>query len=53
MSGMVAEGVPTTKAVYEYSVKHNIEMPLTKQAYEVLFKNKNIKSAINDLLELI
>jgi len=53
MHGMVAEGVPTTKAVYEYSKKHGIGMPLTHQAYEVLFENKNIKEAIKDLLRLV
>ena len=53
MHGMIAEGIPTTKAVYEYSSKHNIEMPLTHQAYEVLFENKNIKQAIKDLLSLV
>lgn len=53
MHGMIAEGIPTTKAVYEYSNKHNIEMPLTKQAYEVLFENKDLKQAIKDLLRLI
>jgi glycerol-3-phosphate dehydrogenase (NAD(P)+) len=53
MHGMIAEGIPTTKAVYEYSAKHKIEMPLTHQAYEVLFQNKNIKHAIKDLLSLI
>ena len=53
MLGMVAEGIPTTKAVYEYSTKHKIEMPLTHQAYKVLFENKNIKQAIKDLLNLI
>ena len=53
MHGMVAEGIPTTKAVYEYSSRHKIEMPLTKQAYEVIFEGKNIKQAMKDLLELI
>ena len=53
MHGMIAEGIPTTKAVYEYSVKHKIQMPLTHQAYEVLFNNKNIKKAIADLLDLV
>ena len=50
---MIAEGIPTTKAVYEYSKRHKIEMPLTNQAYEVLFENKKIKLAIRDLLSLI
>ena len=53
MHVMIAEGVPTTKAVYEYIIKHNIVMPLTHQAYEVLFRNKNIKQAIKDLLDLV
>ena len=53
MHGMLAEGVPTTKAVHDYSSKNNIEMPLTRQAYEVLFKKKNIKKAIVDLLDLV
>ncbi len=53
MHGMIAEGISTTKAVYEYSKKHKIEMPLTHQAYEVLFENKNLKQAIKDLLTLV
>ena len=53
MHGMIAEGISTTKAVYEHSKKHNLEMPLTTQAYEVLFENKNIKQAIKDLLYLV
>lgn len=53
MHGMVAEGIPTTKAVYEYSMKHRIEMPLTCQAYQVLFEKKDLRKAIVDLLNLI
>lgn len=53
MRGMIAEGVPTTKAVYEFSRQHNIEMPLTHQAYEVLYENKDLKKAIKDLLSLV
>lgn len=53
MHGMVAEGVATTRAVHEFSIKHNINMPLTSQVYEVLFNKKNVKKAIEDLLELV
>ncbi len=53
MHGMIAEGIPTTKAVYEYSSKHNIDLPLTKQAYEVIFEGKDIRKAMKDLLEII
>lgn len=53
MHGMIAEGIPTTKAVYEYSKENNIDMPLTQQAYEVLFENKGLKTAIKDLLNFV
>lgn len=52
MGGMIAEGVQTTKAVYEFSKKNNLYMPLTEQAYEVLYKNKDLKEAISDLLKI-
>ena len=50
--GMIAEGVPTTKAVYEFGRKNSLYMPLTEQAYEVLYKNKDLKEAISDLLKI-
>lgn len=53
MKGMIAEGIPTAKAVYDYSKKNDIDMPLTHQVYEVLFEDKNLKQAISDLLELV
>ena len=52
MKGMIAEGVQTTKAVYEFSKKNNLYMPLTDQAYNVLYKNKDLKEAISDLLKI-
>ena len=53
MHGMVAEGVKTVKAVYEFSKKHNIDMPLTHQAYKVIYESKHIKEAVKDLVRLI
>jgi len=52
MKGMIAEGIQTTKAVYEFSKKNNLYLPLTKQVYEVLYKNKDLKQAIYDLLKI-
>jgi|TARA_B100001964_G_scaffold245071_1_gene329676 glycerol-3-phosphate dehydrogenase (NAD(P)+) len=52
MKGRVAEGIQTTKAVYEFSKKNKLYMPLTEQAYEVLYKNKDLKEAISDLLKI-
>lgn len=53
MHGMIAEGVKTVKAVYEFSKKHNIDMPLTHQAYKVIYESKHIKEAVKDLVRLI
>jgi glycerol-3-phosphate dehydrogenase (NAD(P)+) len=53
MHGMVAEGITTTEAVHGFSIKHNIDMPLTNQAYKVLYEKKDITKAITDLISLI
>ncbi|MDD4495601.1 MAG: NAD(P)H-dependent glycerol-3-phosphate dehydrogenase [Eubacteriales bacterium] len=47
---MVVEGIPTTKAVYNLSKQYDIEMPITRQAYEVLFNNKNPELAVIELM---
>ncbi len=47
---MVVEGVTTTKAAYELAAKKNVEMPITTQAFEVLFNGKNAKQAVVDLM---
>ncbi|MBT4482529.1 MAG: NAD(P)-dependent glycerol-3-phosphate dehydrogenase [Candidatus Latescibacteria bacterium] len=47
---MVAEGVPTTKAVYEYSCRHNIDMPITEKVYKVLFGDISAKDAVSELM---
>ncbi|MBU90321.1 glycerol-3-phosphate dehydrogenase [Candidatus Woesearchaeota archaeon] len=52
MKGMIAEGMQTTKAVYEFSKKNNLYMPLTEQAYHVIYENKDLKEAISDLLKI-
>ena len=48
---MVAEGVKTTKAVYELSQKYKIEMPITKVVYEILYENLPPKEGIKKLME--
>lgn len=52
MKGMIAEGIETTRAVYEFSKKNNLYMPLTEQSYQVIYKNKDLKEAISDLLKI-
>lgn len=47
---MVVEGVKCASATYELSKKYNVEMPIVDEAYNVLYKSKNPKKAINDLM---
>lgn len=47
---MVVEGIPTTKAVYELAKDKNIELPITNEIYNVLFKNKDCSESVKDLM---
>ncbi|MCL1966381.1 MAG: NAD(P)-dependent glycerol-3-phosphate dehydrogenase [Fibromonadales bacterium] len=47
---MVAEGVPTAHSTYELAKKTNVEMPIVNAVYEVLFKQKNPRDAIEALM---
>jgi len=53
MHGMVAEGIKTAKAVHDFALKNNIDLPLTTQVYKVLYEKKELKRAIKDLVTLI
>ncbi|MBD3345913.1 MAG: NAD(P)H-dependent glycerol-3-phosphate dehydrogenase [Chitinivibrionales bacterium] len=47
---MIAEGVETTKSVYELAKKYGIEMPITSEVYKTLFEGKSAKAAAKDLM---
>lgn len=47
---MIAEGVKTTKSVYKLSIEKKVEMPITKEVYEVLFNKKKPKDAVLSLM---
>lgn len=47
---MVAEGVKTTKSVRDWSVKNNVEMPITHAVFSVLFENVDPKDALYELM---
>lgn len=47
---MVAEGIKTTKSVYDWAVKNNVDMPITAAVYRVLFENVDPKDALNTLM---
>ncbi|MEF3695470.1 MAG: NAD(P)H-dependent glycerol-3-phosphate dehydrogenase, partial [Candidatus Cloacimonadota bacterium] len=43
---MVAEGVATTKAVLELAQEKDVEMPIVKQVYQVLYEDKDPLQAV-------
>ena len=47
---MIPEGVNTTKAVYNYALKNNIDLPITKEVYEVIYNNKDPLEALDSLM---
>ncbi|KZN98960.1 NAD(P)H-dependent glycerol-3-phosphate dehydrogenase [Pseudobacillus badius] len=48
--GMVVEGVRTTRAARQLSLKYGVEMPLTEALYQVLFEGKDPKTAVDELM---
>jgi len=46
----IAEGIWTTKAVLTLMKKFNVDMPIAKEVYRVLFKNKKPLDAVRDLM---
>lgn len=46
----VAEGVRTTRSVFELARKHNIDMPITREVHAVLFEGKSPESATDSLM---
>jgi glycerol-3-phosphate dehydrogenase (NAD(P)+) len=47
---MVVEGIKTTYAAYRLSKKYGVEMPITQEAYRVLFEGKDPSEAVLDLM---
>ncbi len=47
---MVAEGVPTAKAVMKLAKRYNVEMPISKVVYEILYKGKSPLQGLKNLM---
>jgi glycerol-3-phosphate dehydrogenase (NAD(P)+) len=47
---MVAEGVKTTRVAKELADTYYIEMPITQKVYEVLYREKNPREALTELM---
>jgi len=48
---MVAEGINTTRAVYDISKKKNIEVPITECVYEIIYKDLSPVESVNKLMK--
>lgn len=47
----LAEGVMTTKALVNLSEEYKVEMPIVRACYSVLFENKKVEDAIDELFD--
>jgi glycerol-3-phosphate dehydrogenase (NAD(P)+) len=47
---MVAEGVKTTKAAVKLASKMGVELPIAEQVHRILFRGKDPRKAIKDLM---
>jgi len=47
---MVAEGVQTTQSAYQLARKFDVEMPITTEVYNILFEDKDVKTALYELM---
>lgn len=47
---MVAEGVATTLSGHQLAARENVEMPICEQVYQVLYKSKDPRQALQDLM---
>lgn len=48
---MVAEGVKTSKSIYQLSKKLDVEMPICEQVYYVIYEGKDVREAVADLMK--
>ena len=46
----LAEGVPTAKSAYSLSLKYKVDMPIVREVYNALYKNKPVLKAFKDLM---
>ena len=47
---MVVEGVKTAKAVHFLAEKYGVEMPISNEAYKILFENMSAKDCVKNLM---
>lgn len=48
--GQAVEGEKTTAEIYKLAQSLSVDMPITEQVWQVLNRNKSLKSAVNELI---
>ncbi|HZJ99292.1 MAG TPA: NAD(P)H-dependent glycerol-3-phosphate dehydrogenase [Tissierellaceae bacterium] len=48
--GMVVEGIKTTRSAYELANKFDVDMPITKELYGVLYDGKLVSESVPNLM---
>ena len=48
---MVAEGIKTTRSVYQLAARLGIDMPILEQVYKIIYEDKDCAEAVSDLLK--
>ncbi|MBO8168357.1 MAG: NAD(P)H-dependent glycerol-3-phosphate dehydrogenase [Thermoanaerobacteraceae bacterium] len=48
--GMVVEGIKTTEVAYRLAQEKNVEMPITEQAYQVIYKGQDPREGVGNLM---
>ena len=51
MAGTIAEGYYTTKALYQYGQEKNIDLPLARTAYQVIYEGLPVSEALANLMD--
>ena len=49
-TNMVVEGIRATAAAYELAQRHHVVMPITEQAWQVIYQGKSAKEAVLELM---
>jgi len=47
---MVVEGITATEVAYNLAKEKNVDMPITKEIYRVLYENKDVKESVKSLM---
>ncbi len=46
----IAEGVTTSLSLHNMAAQHDVDMPISEEVYKTLYKKKDPKSAVSDLM---